>query len=188
MEEKKGLLAGVGKVVGGVGKVIGGGLKAIGKGVTSVVGVFSPGAENWLNTTASNMIGSVKNGIDSFKNQADLGQISVLKKQLTNMLIQFAFAFKRQLVNEAKENGKEIAETKDNIGKGKESVLSGKVNAEDVAKNMKTAANKDKDLSTGKSVSDLLDNAKAKSAAINKTNQDLGMSGMTAPTKGMGRN
>ena len=62
------------------------------------------------------------------------------------------------------------------------------MNAGDVAKNMKAAANKDKDLSTGKSVNDLLNNAKAKSTAINKTNQDLGMSGMTAPTKGMGRN
>lgn len=162
MEEKKGFFGtiakGIGDGLGWVGKHIGNGMR---------------GVRNWA---------------DGVQTSADLGEISGLKKQLTKMLTKLAFAFKRQLVSEAKQNGKEIADVKNSIGKGKESVLSGKVNADDVAKNMKAATNKDKDLSTGKSVDDLLNNAKTKSTAINKTNQDLGMSGMTAPTKSMGRN
>ena len=162
MEEKKGFF---GTIAKGIGDVLG-----------------------WVGTRIGNRMRRVRNWAGGVQTSADLGKVSGLKKQLTNMLMKFAFAFKRQLVSEAKQNGKEIADVKNSIGKGKESALSGKVDAGDVAKNMKAVTNKNKDLSTGKSVDDLLNNAKAKSTAINKTNQDLGMSGITAPTKGMGRN
>ena len=162
MEEKKGFF---GTITKGIGDVLG-----------------------WVGKHIGNATRGVRNWADGVQTSADLGEVSGLKKQLTNMLTKFAFAFKRQLVSEAKQNGKEIADVKNSIGKGKESALFGKVDTGDVTKNMKAVTNKNKDLSTGESVDDLLNNAKAKSTAINKTNQDLGMSGITTPTKGMGRN
>ena len=150
------------------GGLIGGAFKFVGKGISSAVGLFSPGAQKWLEQTGQNMVDTVKNWGGSIANSADLGKIGNLKKMLINMFTKFAFALHKKMVAQAKDTGEKIADTKNALASGKNSLVNGKVDAKQVQQNMEASKR-------GKSVDNILNKATAKSNAINKTNQSIGL-------------
>ena len=134
------------------GGLIGGTFKLVGKGVSSLVGVVSPGAKQWLDQTGQNFVDGFKNWGGSIANSADLGKIGNLKKMLINLFTKFAFALHKKMVAQAKDTGEKIAGTKNAIA-------------------------------SGKNVDNILNKATAKTNAINKTNQSIGLGSVDkAPT------
>ena len=158
------------------GGLIGGTFKLVGKGVSSLVGVVSPGAKQWLDQTGQNFVDGFKNWGGGIANSADLGKIGNLKKMLINMFTKFAFALHKKMVAQAKDTGEKIADTKNAIASGKNSLVNSKVDAKQVKEGMEASK-------TGKSVDNILNKATAKSNAINKTNQSIGLGSVDkAPT------
>lgn len=158
------------------GGLIGGTFKLVGKGVSSLVGVVSPGAKQWLDQTGQNFVDGFKNWGGSIANSADLGKIGNLKKMLINLFTKFAFALHKKMVTQAKDTGKKIAETKNSIASGKNSIMNSKVDAKQVKQGLEASKK-------GKSVNDILNSATAKTNAINKTNQSIGLGNVDkAPT------
>lgn len=177
-------LKGIGRVgsglIGGAFKLGGGLIKGtaglIGKGVSSVVGLFSPGAQQWLDQTFKNFGDTISNWGGSIANSADLGKIGNLKKMLINMFTKFAFALHKKMVSQAKDTGEKIADTKNTIASGKNSIVNSKVDAKQVQQSMEASKK-------GKSVDNILNKATAKTNAINKTNQSIGLGSVDkAPT------
>ena len=150
------------------GGLIGGTFKLVGKGVSSLVGVVSPGAKQWLDQTGQNFVDGFKNWGGSIANSADLGKIGNLKKMLINMFTKFAFALHKKMVSQAKDTGEKIADTKNAIASGKNSIVNSKVDAKQVQQSMEASKK-------GKSVDNILNKATAKTNAINKTNQSIGL-------------
>ena len=150
------------------GGLIGGTFKLVGKGVSSLVGVVSPGAKQWLDQTGQNFVDGFKNWGGSIANSADLGKIGNLKKMLINMFTKFAFALHKKMVAQAKDTGEKIAGTKNAIASGKNSIVNSKVDAKQVQQSMEASKK-------GKSVDNILNKATAKTNAINKTNQSIGL-------------
>lgn len=150
------------------GGLIGGTFKFVGKGVSSLVGLVSPGGKQWLDQTGQNFVDGIKNWGGSIANSADLGKIGNLKKMLINMFTKFAFALHKKMVAQAKDTGEKIADTKNAIASGKNSLVNSKVDAKQVKQGMEASK-------TGKSVDNILNKATAKSNAINKTNQSIGL-------------
>ena len=70
--------------------------------------------------------------------------------------------------HQAKDTGEKIADTKNAIASGKNSLVNSKVDAKQVKQGMEASK-------TGKSVDNILNKATAKSNAINKTNQSIGL-------------
>lgn len=168
-----GLVGGAFKLAGGV---VGGGLKLVGKGVTSVVGLFSPGAQQWLEQTGQNFKDGFTNWKNGIANSADLGKIGNLKKMLINLFTKFAFALQKKMVAQAKDTGKKITETKNSIASSKNSIMNGKVDVAQAKQGLEASKK-------GKSVNDILNQATAKTNAINKTNQSIGLGSVDkAPT------
>ena len=158
------------------GGLIGGTFKLVGKGVSSLVGVVSPGAKQWLDQTGQNFVDGFKNWGGSIANSADLGKIGNLKKMLINMFTKFAFALHKKMVAQAKDTGEKIAGTKNAIASGKNSIVNSKVDAKQVQQSMEASKK-------GKSVDNILNKATAKTNAINKTNQSIGLGSVDkAPT------
>ena len=158
------------------GGLIGGTFKLVGKGVSSLVGVVSPGAKQWLDQTGQNFVDGFKNWGGSIANSADLGKIGNLKKMLINMFTKFAFALHKKMVAQAKDTGEKIADTKNAIASGKKSLVNSKVDAKQVQQSMEASKK-------GKSVDNILNKATAKTNAINKTNQSIGLGSVDkAPT------
>lgn len=158
------------------GGLIGGTFKLVGKGVSSLVGVVSPGAKQWLDQTGQNFVDGFKNWGGSIANSADLGKIGNLKKMLINMFTKFAFALHKKMVAQAKDTGEKIADTKNAIASGKNSLVNSKVDAKQVQQSMEASKK-------GKSVDNILNKATAKTNAINKTNQSIGLGSVDkAPT------
>jgi hypothetical protein len=150
------------------GGLIGGTFKLVGKGVSSLVGVVSPGAKQWLDQTGQNFVDGFKNWGGSIANSADLGKIGNLKKMLINLFTKFAFALHKKMVAQAKDTGEKIAGTKNAIASGKNSIVNSKVDAKQVQQSMEASKK-------GKSVDNILNKATAKTNAINKTNQSIGL-------------
>lgn len=150
------------------GGLIGGTFKLVGKGVSSLVGVVSPGAKQWLDQTGQNFVDGFKNWGGSIANSADLGKIGNLKKMLINLFTKFAFALHKKMVTQAKDTGEKIAGTKNAIASGKNSIVNSKVDAKQVQQSMEASKK-------GKSVDNILNKATAKTNAINKTNQSIGL-------------
>lgn len=158
------------------GGLIGGTFKLVGKGVSSLVGVVSPGAKQWLDQTGQNFVDGFKNWGGSIANSADLGKIGNLKKMLINLFTKFAFALHKKMVAQAKDTGEKIADTKNAIASGKNSIVNSKVDAKQVQQSMEASKK-------GKSVDNILNKATAKTNAINKTNQSIGLGSVDkAPT------
>lgn len=158
------------------GGLIGGTFKLVGKGVSSLVGVVSPGAKQWLDQTGQNFVDGFKNWGGSIANSADLGKIGNLKKMLINLFTKFAFALHKKMVVQAKDTGEKIAGTKNAIASGKNSIVNSKVDAKQVQQSMEASKK-------GKSVDNILNKATAKTNAINKTNQSIGLGSVDkAPT------
>lgn len=158
------------------GGLIGGTFKLVGKGVSSLVGVVSPGAKQWLDQTGQNFVDGFKNWGGSIANSADLGKIGNLKKMLINMFTKFAFALQKKMVKTAKETGDKMIDTKKNLASGKNSIMNSKVDAKQVKEGLDASKK-------GKSVDNILNKATAKSNAINKTNQSIGLDSVDkAPT------
>ena len=158
------------------GGLIGGTFKLVGKGVSSLVGVVSPGAKQWLDQTGQNFVDGFKNWGGSIANSADLGKIGNLKKMLINLFTKFAFALHKKMVAQAKDTGEKIAGTKNAIASGKNSIVNSKVDAKQVQQSMEASKK-------GKSVDNILNKATAKTNAINKTNQSSGLGSVDkAPT------
>lgn len=158
------------------GGLIGGTFKLVGKGVSSLVGVVSPGAKQWLDQTGQNFVDGFKNWGGSIANSADLGKIGNLKKMLINLFTKFAFALHKKMVSQAKDTGEKIAGTKNAIASGKNSIVNSKVDAKQVQQSMEASKK-------GKSVDNILNKATAKTNAINKTNQSIGLGSVDkAPT------
>ena len=158
------------------GGLIGGTFKLVGKGVSSLVGVVSPGAKQWLDQTGQNFVDGFKNWGGSIANSADLGKIGNLKKMLINLFTKFAFALHKKMVAQAKDTGEKIAGTKNAIASGKDSLVNSKVDAKQVQQSMEASKK-------GKSVDNILNKATAKTNAINKTNQSIGLGSVDkAPT------
>lgn len=158
------------------GGLIGGTFKLVGKGVSSLVGVVSPGAKQWLDQTGQNFVDGFKNWGGSIANSADLGKIGNLKKMLINLFTKFAFALHKKMVAQAKDTGEKIAGTKNAIASGKNSIINSKVDAKQVQQSMEASKK-------GKSVDNILNKATAKTNAINKTNQSIGLGSVDkAPT------
>ena len=158
------------------GGLIGGTFKLVGKGVSSLVGVVSPGAKQWLDQTGQNFVDGFKNWGGSIANSADLGKIGNLKKMLINMFTKFAFALHKKMVSQAKDTGEKIADSKNALASGKNTLVNGKVDAKQVQQSMEASKK-------GKSVDNILNKATAKSNAINKTNQSIGLGNVDkAPT------
>lgn len=158
------------------GGLIGGTFKLVGKGVSSLVGVVSPGAKQWLDQTGQNFVDGFKNWGGSIANSADLGKIGNLKKMLINLFTKFAFALHKKMVAQAKDTGEKIAGTKNAIASGKNSIVNSKVDAKQVQQSMEASKK-------GKSVDNILNKATTKTNAINKTNQSIGLGSVDkAPT------
>ena len=158
------------------GGLIGGTFKLVGKGVSSLVGVVSPGAKQWLDQTGQNFVDGFKNWGGSIANSADLGKIGNLKKMLINLFTKFAFALHKKMEAQAKDTGEKIAGTKNAIASGKNSIINSKVDAKQVQQSMEASKK-------GKSVDNILNKATAKTNAINKTNQSIGLGSVDkAPT------
>lgn len=158
------------------GGLIGGTFKLVGKGVSSLVGVVSPGAKQWLDQTGQNFVDGFKNWGGSIANSADLGKIGNLKKMLINMFTKFAFALHKKMVSQAKDTGEKIADSKNALASGKNTLVNGKVDAKQVQQSMEASKK-------GKSVDNILNKATAKTNAINKTNQSIGLGSVDkAPT------
>lgn len=158
------------------GGLIGGTFKLVGKGVSSLVGVVSPGAKQWLDQTGQNFVDGFKNWGGSIANSADLGKIGNLKKMLINLFTKFAFALHKKMVAQAKDTGEKIAGTKNAIASGKNSIVNSKVDAKQVQQSMEASKK-------GKSVDNILNKATAKTNVINKTNQSIGLGSVDkAPT------
>ena len=87
---------------------------------------------------------------------------------LINMFTKFAFALHKKMVAQAKDTGEKIAGTKNAIASGKNSIVSSKVDAKQVQQSMEASKK-------GKSVDNILNKATAKTNAINKTNQSIGL-------------
>ena len=158
------------------GGLIGGTFKLVGKGVSSLVGVVSPGAKQWIDPTGQNFANGFKNWGGSIANSADLGKIGNLKKMLINMFTKFAFALHKKMVSQAKDTGEKIADSKNALASGKNTLVNGKVDAKQVQQSMEASKK-------GKSVDNILNKATAKTNAINKTNQSIGLGSVDkAPT------
>lgn len=158
------------------GGLIGGTFKLVGKGVSSLVGVVSPGAKQWLDQTGQNFVDGFKNWGGSIANSADLGKIGNLKKMLINMFTKFAFALHKKMVSQAKDTGEKIADSKNALASGKNTLVNGKVDAKQVQQSMEASKK-------GKSVDNILNKATVKTNAINKTNQSIGLGSVDkAPT------
>lgn len=160
-----GLIGGAFKLGGGVVKGV---ANVVGKGVTSVVGLFSPGAQQWLEQQGQNIQDMFSNWGGSIANSADLGKIGNLKKMLINLFTKFAFALHKKMVTQAKDTGEKIAGAKNAIASGKDSLVNSKVDAKQVQQSMEASKK-------GKSVDNILNKATAKTNAINKTNQSIGL-------------
>lgn len=160
-----GLIGGAFKLGGGVVKGVAG---VIGKGVSTVVGWVSPGAQQWLEQTGRNFKDGFSNWKDGFANSADLGKIGNLKKMLINLFTKFAFALHKKMVTQAKDTGEKIAGAKNAIASGKDSLVNSKVDAKQVQQSIEASKK-------GKSVDNILNKATAKTNAINKTNQSIGL-------------
>ena len=161
-------------LVGGIFKVGGGILKAggdfVGGAITKTVGVFSPGAQKWLEQTGQNFKDGFSNWEDSFANSADLGKIGNLKKMLINTFIKFAVALQKKMVTQAEKTGEKIVDAKTNIGTSSKSIATGKVDMKEAKAGLQ-ASKQDK------SINNVLSKATAKSNAINKTNKSIGLGG-----------
>lgn len=168
-----GLIGGAFKFAGGVVK---GAAEVVGKGVTTVVGWASPDAQKWLEQTGKNFKDGISNWKEGFANSADLGKIGNLKNMLINMFTKFAFALQKKMVKTAKETGDKMVDTKKNLTSGKNSIVNSIVDAKQVQQSMEASKK-------GKSVDNILNKATAKSSAINKTNQNIGLGSVDkAPT------
>lgn len=167
-------------LIGGAFKLAGGAVKGVadlaGKGISTVVGWASPDAQKWLEQTGRNFKDGISNWKDGFANSADLGKIGNLKKMLINMFTKFAFALHKKMVAQAKDTGEKIADSKNALASGKNTLVNGKVDAKQVQQSMEASKK-------GKSVDNILNKATAKSNAINKTNQSIGLGNVDkAPT------
>lgn len=168
-----GLIGGAFKLGGGLISTVAGG---IGKGVSTVVGWASPGAQQWLEQQGQNVKDMFSNWGGSIANSADLGKIGNLKKMLINMFTKFAFALHKKMVSQAKDTGEKIADSKNALASGKNTLVNGKVDAKQVQQSVEASKK-------GKSVDNILNKATAKSNAINKTNQSIGLGSVDkAPT------
>lgn len=166
-------LKGIGRVGSGL---IGGAFKLGGGLIKGTAGLFSPGAQQWLDQTFKNFGDTISNWGGSIANSADLGKIGNLKKMLINMFTKFAFALHKKMVAQAKDTGEKIAGTKNAIASGKDSLVNSKVDAKQVQQSMEASKK-------GKSVDNILNKATAKTNAINKTNQSIGLGSVDkAPT------
>ena len=167
-------------LIGGAFKLGGGVVKGVadfaGKGISTVVGWASPDAKNWLDQQGQNMKDMFSNWGGSIANSADLGKIGNLKKMLINLFTKFAFALHKKMVTQAKDTGEKIADTKNAIVSDKNSIVNSKVDAKQAQQSMEASKK-------GKSVDDILNKATAKTNAINKTNQSIGLGSVDkAPT------
>ena len=80
------------------------------------------------------------------------------------------------MVKTAKETGDKMVDTKKNLASGKNSIMNSKVDAKQVKEGLDASKK-------GKSVDNILNKATAKSNAINKTNQSIGLGSVDkAPT------
>ena len=92
------------------------------------------------------------------------------------MFTKFAFALQKKMVKTAKETGDKMIDTKKNLASGKNSIMNSKVDAKQVKEGLDASKK-------GKSVDNILNKATAKSNAINKTNQSIGLGSVDkAPT------
>lgn len=167
-------------LIGGAFKLAGGTVKGVadlaGKGISTVVGWANPDAQKWLEQTGQNFKDGISNWKDGIANSADLGKIGNLKKMLINLFTKFAFALHKKMVAQAKDTGEKIAGTKNAIASGKDSLVNSKVDAKQVQQSMEASKK-------GKSVDNILNKATAKTNAINKTNQSIGLGSVDkAPT------
>lgn len=145
----------------------------VGGAVTKTVGLFSPGAQKWLEQEGQNIKDLFGNGIDKIKNQPELGKIGNLKNKLINMIVKFAVSLKNSMVKTANKTGEKIAadQAKEaKVGFGKDSVLTGDVNLKTVPKDVTS-----KTQSKGQSLDNLMSNAKSRMNATEKANKTFGM-------------
>lgn len=168
----KGMVKLGGGLIGGAFKLGGGALKfvadGVGKGVTTAVGWASPDAQKWLEQQGQNVKDMFSNWGGSIANSADLGKIGNLKKMLINMFTKFAFALHKKMVVQAKDTGDKMVSAQKDIAAGKNSLVNSKVNAQQAKQGLETGKK-------GKGVDDIINKATAKSNAINKTNQSIGL-------------
>lgn len=145
----------------------------VGGAVTKGVGLFSPGAQKWLEQQGQNIKDGIGNWFDKKKNEPELGKIGNLKNKLINMIVKFAVSLKNSMVKTANKTGEKIAadQAKEaKVGFGKDSVLTGDVNLKTVPKDVAS-----KTQSKGQSLDNLMSNAKSRMNATEKANKTFGM-------------
>ena len=169
------------KAVGGVAKgalklgagVLKVGGDFVGGAITKTVGLFSPGSQKWLEQQGQNIKDGIGNWFDKKKNEPELGKIGNLKNKLINMIVKFAVSLKNNMVKTANKTGEKIAteQAKEaKAGFGKDSVLTGDVNLKTVPKNVAS-----KTQTKGKSLDNLMSNAKSRMNATEKANKTFGI-------------